>query len=236
MTSGRTLKIASIDVNRPLMVRGALNETLASVIDAGDLNLLIHLDDPLSWVIQGQPSGSLDGLTTYGQSEAFGSYCGPSAVDCLDDICTATFRPQSTTHRMILRIRNHHVEDEDSPCAYQTLEVTHVEIHVVINLRPIPGITGQTQPSSVVTLTGVLPNHSVESFIMENGRSLMENMDLGPDSERDIASEDGTLSGWPIEFSALGHPVLFDNDPTAVFNSQPTETRPPTPDAPEDCQ
>jgi hypothetical protein len=226
--SGRTLMLASIDVNLPPIVRGALNETLAGVIDTGELNLLIHLDGPLSWIIQGQPSGSLDGLTTYGQSEDFGSYCGPSAIECVDDICTATFRPDATMHRMILRIRNHQIEDGESACAYQTLEIRDVEIHVVINLRPIPGITGQTQPSSVVTLTGVLPNESAAAFIMENGRSLMEHMGSAADNKGEPSPENEAATGWPIEFSALGYPVLFDNDPTAGFDSHPTESTPPT--------
>jgi len=234
--SGRTLMLASIDVNLPPSIRGALNETLAAVIDTGELNLLIHLDGPLSWIIQGQQSGSLDGLTTYGQSEEFGSYCGPSAVECVDDICTATFRPDATMHRMILRIRNHHVADRESACAYQALEVRDVEIHVVVNLRPIPGITGQTQPSSVVTLTGVLPNESAATFIMENGRTLMEHMGSAADNNGEASPDNEGPTGWPIEFSALGHPVLFDNDPTAGFDSQPTESTPPTIMIDENCQ
>ncbi len=214
----RTLLLTAVDIEEPEELGDSLGGALDELVDLGHLNLLVHLGETDSWLIQGVESGSVDGQTTYGQSSRFGSFCGDSEVHCADGICSTQFQPQSNGERLSLYVRDR-MAAEDEACAYQTLELLDVSIDVRIDLNPANLDSGKG-PRSIVTLSGLLPESIARDFVMRDGDNLIDVL-RQRGMEMNGQAVDGSQDGWRLQLIAEGSEVFFDNDPGDRFVMTP---------------
>mgnify|MGYP001339581787 CR=1 FL=1 len=223
--TGRTLRFERIDVHQPTVASAPMTALFNGAIETGDLNLLVQLGHDMSWVIQGEPSGSVSGAPTFGHGTHFGSYCGQNTVSCDGHICETSFRPETETGGILIRVKT---QNEAGACAYQTVELVDVVVDVVVQLGPIPGHESDTEPSAIITLDGAISMRSAEGIIMDDGSRLSEMMATD--------ETEGTVGLGPrMTLMAMGRQAVFDSDPSAGFDGQPTEQAPSLTMPDNDC-
>lgn len=213
--AARTLRLGALDLEEPSELNDTLGLAFEHLFESGDLNLLVHLGHSENWMIQGIPSGSVDGRSTYGQSQRFGSYRGQGETRCEDGRCSVGFAPDSNDRRLTIYVRDGSQSENSEQCAYQVLELMDVVIQVDVD------VDEPDQIDSSIRITGLLSESTASAFIMNDGAHLYDVLARNG-MEMNSRSTDGRVDGWRLSFVAQGTEVIFDNDPGARFSQRPT--------------
>jgi len=96
----RTAKIHDISVKHPQFLADPLHPALLEALGQHGFNLLVHVDDSLTWLIQGIESGRVAGRQTSAQNESSASYGDDRAWAYTQDSCTTEFVPHSPHNRL----------------------------------------------------------------------------------------------------------------------------------------
>jgi hypothetical protein len=198
----------------PRALRDPLNGVLGDAINRRDLNLVVHLGRVENWLIQGVPTGSVDGIPTFGQTEAFGAYCGESPIRCSEGTCTTTFRPNTEDHELFIQVKMP-LEGDPETCAFQQLQL--VDVHIEVNAQVfMTGGDGSPMVTSSVTVRGILPYDVADDFMLTDTTNLLDMFETTDDT-------DAHEEGWPMVIAGAAREVYFDNDPGAAIVSSPTQ-------------
>ena len=218
---GRTLMLASVQVEEPAALSDILETILGQLISQGQLNLMLSIDQPSPWLIQGTRTGSFQGMAKYGQSDGFPTYRGLPipVVGCEAGICQSTFRPDNEENSMTLFIKDESA-DADA-CQYQALELIDVNVTAAVNVQSQPGIAGQQLPVSNMTVRGTVRRSAARVFEAQPDETLLESLENYGVSENKDTVGDGVNDGWEFVFQGAARSVFFDDDPTSRVDAQP---------------
>jgi hypothetical protein len=198
-------------------LRSALNGILSEAIDGEALNLVVHLGDRENWFIQGIETGSLNHVTTYGQTPSFGAYCGASQIHCTHRSCTTVFSPDTSDREIFVYVKTP-MPDLDV-CDFQVLRLVNVRIQVEVDIRPQPGSPSAMARSNIMVI-GTLPYTVADDFMLDEDTSLSMMMNGQSESGKSLSD----VRGWPLIIAGAAQEVYFDNDPDTPIVGQPHGT------------
>ena len=219
----RTLMLSSVQVQEPSQLAEVLEGILGNLINEGQLNLMLNLDQPSPWLIQGVRTGSFGGLPKYGQSENFPTYRGVTSliIGCEAGICQSTFRPDNDDKSLTLYIRDILVDEDSDECKYQPLELIDVSALGIVNVQKQPGVFGEQMPLATITVRGTVRRSAARNFKVKEGESLLDTLEQYGVSENKDTVGDGVDDGWEFVFQGPARTVFFEGDPTSRTDVTP---------------
>lgn len=219
----RTLMLSSVQVQEPSQLAEVLEGILGNLINEGQLNLMLNLDQPSPWLIQGARTGSFGGLPKYGQSDSFPTYRGVTSIimGCEAGICQASFRPDNEDKSLTLYIRDLLVDEDSDECKYQPLELIDVHATGIVNVQKQPGVFGQQMPIATMTVRGTVRRTAARNFQVKDGESLLDTLEQYSVPENKDTVGDGVDDGWEFVFQGPARTVFFEGDPTSRTDVMP---------------
>tara|TARA_B100001250_G_C19654654_1_gene724278 strand:+ start:168 stop:833 length:666 start_codon:yes stop_codon:yes gene_type:complete len=215
--------LSSIIVREPSQLSSVLEGILTDLISQGQLNLMLNLDQPSPWLIQGTRTGSFDGMPKYGQSEDFPTYRGVTSfiTGCEVGICVSTFRPDNDDNSLTLYIRDNLVDENSNECKYQPLVLIDVNVIASINVQPQSGIVGPQFPSASITVRGSVRRSAARGFRVKEDESLLDTLEQFNVPENKDTIGDGFPDSWEFTFEGPARTVFFADDPTSQEEASP---------------
>ena len=217
----RSVILVDAKVTEPTALATVLDTKLHDLITSGELNLIMHLNQPQSFLIQGTRLGSEDGFPRYAQHDAMPTYptAGPSPENpfaglfqCVGISCQGTFNPEGEEAEMTLFIYD--ATALTNTCQYKNLELINVVVDVQVDLsQPIAQMN--------MSVRGTLRRSSARRFTISDDMSLadfMEDNDIAPNAD---SIGDGVPDSWEFEFSGPGTEVLFSGNAEANTDVRP---------------
>ena len=217
----RSVILVDAQVTQPEVLAPVLDTMLHDLITSGELNVIMNLNQPQSFLIQGSRLGSADGFARYAQHEEMPAYptAGPSTdnpfnglFQCVGISCQGTFTPEGDEAEMTLFIRDDSASA--NACQYQTLTLINVTVDLEADLSQLIAETS-------MTLRGTLRRSSARRFIINDDLSLadfMADSDVAPNAD---SIGDGVPDSWEFEFSGPGSEILFSGNAAANTDVMP---------------
>lgn len=205
---GKTFRLDNATVTEPNALQSLLEPILNDLIATGKLLLLVRLNRPSSWLIQGVRKGA-----GYGNSDNFPTYRGESApIYCSQANCTTALVPDTgEDHEITLFIRDQSIDEDSGLCLYQSLSLVDVRINVEVTMSN----------SAIIEIKGTIREPTARAFNAQDGQTLKDILENnGVDKNADSVG-DGLPDSWEFSFFGYGNQVLFTDNPAANSDRAP---------------
>ena len=205
---GRTFRLDNATVTEPNALQSLLEPILNDLIATGKLLLLVRLNRPSSWLIQGVRKGA-----GYGNSDNFPTYRGESApIYCSQANCTTALIPDTgDDHEITLFIRDESINEESGLCLYQKLSLVDVQVNVEVTLSA----------SAIIEVKGTIREPIAREFDAQDGQTLQDILENNGVEKNADSVGDGLPDSWEFSFFGYGNQVLFTDNPAANSDRAP---------------
>ena len=205
---GKTFRLDNATVTEPNALQSLLEPILNDLIATGKLLLLVRLNRPSSWLIQGVRKGA-----GYGNSENFPTYRGESApIYCSQANCTTALVPDTgEDHEITLFIRDQNIDEDSGLCLYQNLSLVDVSVNVEVTMSN----------SAIIEIKGTIRDSTARNFDAQDGQTLKDILESNGVEKNADSVGDGLPDSWEFSFFGYGNQVLFTDNPAANSDRAP---------------
>jgi Tfp pilus assembly protein FimT len=205
---GKTFRLDNATVTEPNALQSLLEPILNDLIATGKLLLLVRLNRPSSWLIQGIRKGA-----GYGNSDNFPTYRGESApIYCSQANCTTALVPDTgEDHEITLFIRDQNIDEDSGLCLYQNLSLVDVRVNVEVTMSN----------SAIIEVKGTIRDSTARTFGTPDGQTLKDILENNGVEKNADTVGDGLPDSWEFSFFGYGNQVLFTDNPAANSDRTP---------------